>query len=496
MADIPRIIEKIMSDPKIASSRNFSSRTYRDEPILFTAAGGSRTFTPPQIREMRLLARKYGCGTNENNARLFREQGAFMECFEDDCPHHGEFVHYFPTYQSMNDMQLRGYFSWRTKLRKGRLEQTSLSFAFVYIYELLNQIGVPSPEAGFRALRDFWIAYREFDQRITRYVPVWLKDFAIYHDLDKSLLEDMPDAGLDAATAVLLNRRAHGPAELFSALAALSSYDLKRSKLYALHPADVEECVHRVFSAVLDHYDARSGKSAGETLFGRRCSSAYFLFNSAVFDDRAVQKDRVYRMDDNHIYRCREGEWTCERFVWYGRNNRRIGDILKTIDYFMRRSRGHKSALLPGKTNKVITGKIEKAVALFEAEKRNAPRVDIDVSKLQAIRAASIAVRDRLLVDEPEEEPPPPASAPEKAEPAPGRATSLTDAESLFLGSLLRGEPYDELLRSRGLMRSLLMDSVNEKLFDAFGDTVLVDGAAGPEVIEDYRENLQGMIPR
>ena len=34
-----------------------------------------------------------------------------MEDFEDDFDYRGEFVRYFPTYQAMNDAQLRGYFS-------------------------------------------------------------------------------------------------------------------------------------------------------------------------------------------------------------------------------------------------------------------------------------------------------------------------------------------------------------------------------------------------
>ncbi len=508
MTDIPQLVEKILSDPKIAASRNFSSRTYEDEPILFPASRKLRDFTPPRIREMRLLARKYGYGTNENNPKLFYEQGKFMEAFEDDhdCP--GEFIHYFPTYQSMTDAQLRGYFSWRTKLRRGTLEQTSLSFAFVYIYELLNQIGVPSPLDGFHMLKRFWTEYRELDPRITRYVPVWLKDYALYHDLDKSLLGDLPDAGLDEATATLLNLGAHSAAEVFAALAALSAYDLKGSKLYALHPADVEECVHRVFSAVVDYYGRDPKKSAAEKLFGKFCSSAYFLFNSAVFHDRIVQKDRDYAIGGNHVYRCREGEWTCERFVWYGRNNKRIGDILKTLDYFMRRSRGIKSALLPGKTNKVLTAKIEKAVALFEEEKRSRPNVDIDVSKLQAIRTASIALRDKLLVDEQlnsgtlnpgtvyslcNNEYTVPGLSPGLS--VPELSAELNEEERLFLRCLLYNEPYEELLRTRGLMASLLMDGINEKLFDVFSDTVLVDGAAGPEILEDYREDLKGMLP-
>ena len=40
-------------------------------------------------------------------------------------------------------------------------------------------------------------------------------------------------------------------------------------------------------------------------------------------------------------------------------------------------------------------------------------------------------------------------------------------------------------------MESLLVDSINDKLYAEFGDTVLED-AEGPEVIPDYAEELKG----
>ena len=39
---------------------------------------------------------------------------------------------------------------------EGRVEHVSLSYAFLYIYELLNNIGVDSPEEGLGQLLFFW----------------------------------------------------------------------------------------------------------------------------------------------------------------------------------------------------------------------------------------------------------------------------------------------------------------------------------------------------
>ena len=40
----------------------------------------------------------------------------------------------------------------------------------------------------------------------------------------------------------------------------------------------------------------------------------------------------------------------------------------------------------------------------------------------------------------------------------------------------------------------MLVDSINEKLFDLVGDTVLEFGGAGPTLVEDYEQDLRGYL--
>lgn len=492
VADIRQLIEKIVSDPKIANSGNFADKVYRDEPILITAPQMEK-YTPPEIREMRKIARE-----SWSEAKIFHEQGMFMESFEDTFDYRGEFSQYFPTYQAMSDAQLRGYFSWRAKVRNGDVGKTSISFAFVYIYELLNQIGVQSPEDGFHALKNFWTAYRGLDPRIDSYVGLWLKDYVVYYNLDKSLLDGLSDSEFDNAVTVLLEYKSHGMEEVFSALNALSSYNLEESKFFSQHPDDVRNVVYRVFTVVSEYYNRNPKNSAREKLFGRMVVNPYAMFRSAVFYHRISQEDRVYELGPHQRYACKNGLWQCERFFWFGHNNKRIGALLKTIDYFMRQAYGYKSALQPGKTNKVLKGKIEKEIAKYEQWKLDSapPKIDIDISRLHSIRTAALAIQTRLLVDAPEEDAPPAAVDIAAETPGPRRGPALNDLERQFLQRLLDGEQYDDLIRSRGVLPSVLIDGINEKLFDLFNDTVVVDAGGGPELLEDYREDVKGMIAR
>lgn len=446
---------------------------YTDQPIPFTDQQREQ-FTPRRIRAMRGIG-----GAFETEAKIFVAQGRFMADFEDDFDFRGAVIQYFPTYRALMDAQLRGYFSWRTKVRRGDVRRTSLSFAFLHIYELLNQIGVPSPEDGCRMLRDFWAAYRAMDTRIDGYMEIWLKDYIIYNNLDRALLNGLPDVEFDRALSVIQNRAGRAADEVFGALNSLSDYNLEESKFFAQRPDEVKRAVAQVFDAVAAYLSRKDPDGARDKLFGRVSASGYTMFRSAVFDHGSRQADRVYEIGANHKYLCTNGRWTCERFVGYGKNNKTVGAVLRTVDYCLREAFGHKSSLQPGKVNKTLFAKIAKSVDAFAQQAQAREAIRIDTSKLQGIRDSALKTQERLLVEE---------EAAEKAEaPEPRETAALSHAERDFLAALLRGETP----RAGGTPASVLIDAINEKLFDRFNDTVIVDGFP----VDDYVNDLKGMFP-
>lgn len=447
--------------------KEIAAKVYRDEPISRTAAQMAE-LTPPQYREMRMIANTPGF-YRESEARIFHEQGKFMEDFEDDCDCQGGFARYFPTYRAMNDRQLRGYFSWRTRLRRGTVEKTSLSYAFVYIYELLNRIGVRSAEEGFRALADFLAAYGALDDRITAYMRLWMRDYVVYNDLDKSLLANFADAHCDDAVLILLNPGAHDAGEVFGALNAMSSYNFTRSGFFKQYPDDVEEVVCAVFAALTEYYGKKRKNGIHEEFFGKMYANPYTMFKSAVYYDRAARQDFVYEINDIYKYRCRGGNWTCERFFGYKGKVRQIGALLKAVDHLMRRQYRFKSALKVDGLTKIYRDIIDGEIERYRERKRKRtrPEIEIDVAKLPAIRHAALATQEKLIVADAEE------AADANAPQAPrdeADAAGLFEAERRFVRGLLRGEDCSAVAASLGVLPSILADAVNEKLFERFGD--------------------------
>jgi len=482
-------------------NNNFAYRTYQDEPIIIGAIQ-MESLTPPKYRAMRKLAVCKG-GYPESVEKIFYKQGKFMEDFEDDFDYRGEFVQYFPTYQSMNDHQLRGYFSWRTRVRRGEIRKTSLSFAFVYIYELINQIGVCDPEEGFYALKNFWAAYKELDYSITRYVQLWLKDFIVYYNLDKSLFEDSWDQKFSAAVLTLLNHKSHGTDEIFSALNSLSAYNFRNSRFFKQYPDDVKNVICAVFYSLSDYYDKNRKNTLCEKLFGRFYTSSYNMFNSAVFYDHLHRNDYVYKISDLCKYTCKNGKWSCENFFQYSGKNRQIRAMLKAIDFNMRQKYNFAHQIRAVKTSKILADIIDKVIVKYLESKNESarPQIEIDVSRLQNIRKTALETQSKLLIEEELEESGAPAF-PEAGPPAPGNlcqpspenGAGLSDAEYLFMKCLLYGQVYKDQTHLKGLPVSVMIDAINEKLFDRFGDTVIIEAGGGPELIADYVEELKEII--
>ena len=127
----------------------------------------------------------------------------------------------------------------------------------------------------------------------------------------------------------------------------------------------------------------------------------------------------------------------------------------------------------------------------MEKKAAEAKKITIDYSQLAKIRREAAITQDKLTVEEEEEEPSAPVQAviPESFD-APPVETPLDAAEYRLLRSLLYGGSI-AWVQAEGFMLSVLVDGINEKLYDTFQDSVLDDT---PELIEDYIDDLKEMV--
>lgn len=309
---------------------------------------------PKRYYEMRALASKRD-GSFRGMERLFFEQAVFMADFDDDWPYTVTYMQYYPTYAVMDIAQLRTYFTWRSKLRSGVVQPVSVSYAYLYVYELLCGIGTEAGRGAYQDLWNFWQLYSPYADGtyFDSFLHLWTRDYAIYHDIVDVL--DIPvdhvasnaalhsfDMGnelskrsetenlssgrdttsntpsssalmshregvvclLDAEAAILSKvgrtRKVSGSSEsaamptddeLFRALASVSRYHIERSRFAKAHYDDLVAITSSVFSALVIHCSRRRKTDFVEGLFGHPRKTRYTMFSSAIFWDPAPPPD-------------------------------------------------------------------------------------------------------------------------------------------------------------------------------------------------------------
>lgn len=579
--DIKMLIERIMAEARTHQSARFSHEVYADEPILKTGRQ-MQNFLPDQYRKMREISRwqddpKGGAGRWLSEAELFYRQGLLMADFEDDCPYNGTFKSYFPTYNAMSDRQLRGYFTWRAQVRRKKVEETSTSFAFLYLYELICGIGVDNPLDGFRKIKAFWESYRAYEPGIDRFARVWLQDYAVFHGLDSKLLSDSKTVLFDKAlielrraardieplptpaTPATKRRKSSEPTlplppdeareeRLMAAINALSTYNLGNSRINHAHHRDLRHVACAVYVRMARYYDTHRKSGIVASLFGEETAMPYTMFASAVFFAPERHKDCEYRLDPIHIYRCQNGFWECMRIHGSRQKSSKLGEMMRACDQRLRLALDPAHPLKEEKVPKYLAKIIDdEIVAWLSWDAAHQPvKIDIDLSQLGHIRNAAAQTREALLIDEereddalteaaeadsgqPEAEPaanmiaePAAAStqqneadeptisteqfgvvapllAPEPTPATPmsaGTASALAHAAEDYLRALLEQNAAQaaSAVERSGQSEDMLVDNINEALFDLVGDTVIEFGAAGPQIIEDYEADVRGYL--
>lgn len=469
----------------------FYSTIFRDEAIKPKASAPSEK-VPSLLRTARTLETNFN-STWHPRESIFLKQAKLLANYEDDYPFDAAVVRYYPTYQSLTDPELRGYFSWRTKLRKGEIQKTSLSFAFLYIYELINQVGAENPLDGYQKLNAFRDAYGAVDNGILSYLDRWLTDYVVYYELDANLLADSRQVLFDRSISVLDLIQEQDQAKVMYAVKQLAPKWLSRSKFYSTNQADCDTVIVRTLRRVSNHYATRTKKTMVEQFFGKCTEYQIRLFDAAVFCDSLKKRSCEYALDERCIYRCQNGLWTVTKHAGPLRPNAKLEDILKTIDAVMREEYAYKHPVKYKTETKWLLKIIREEAQTLLAEKNAAAvkKIAIDYSQLAKIRREAAITQDKLTVDEDLEDinEPQEIAAPVLND-IDVSGCPLNESEYRLIQCLLYNSST-AWVQAEGHMLSVLVDSINEKLYDTFMDSVLDDT---PELIEDYIEELKEMV--
>ena len=490
---------------------------------------------PTRILEMMQLY-EYRSSSFENKCRNFVRQGKFMEDYEDDAPWNSEVKRYFATYHDLNINQLRGYFAWRTRVRRGEFHPITMSLAYMYIYELLNMIGAKTPEEAIRKMREFEKGFLDSgigDRSMRENLHRWIMEFAVLSGSPKEEVLPLIAPDLierDRQLMVLRKPSEHSDEEVFGALNALTGGKTEKSSVFLKEPERGIHLFAEVWRYMAEHYDD-CGWDIFAACFGKQRKFPWHPLANADYMDQKKREEAEYKVTECRKFVCKNGEWSEIRYDELFFDRYRVHAIVHEADRQIRRYLKAGHYLKVKKGEEWITPYVE---AVIEADRAAAveaakPKITIDLSGLDKIRRDAQITRDSLLTEDEMREQAPeqmmklaPEQAPQQAEDpavqheeqqivqpmilelpevpkeeeksAEVEIPSLDDTQAQILLSVMRGEPVAGMIREKALMPSVVTDAINEALFDEIGDSVLMCEGDEITLVEDYREDLERIL--
>ena len=527
----------------ILDNSNTEQEQYQDAPLFsgqtlairspcddMRGLQNAKQHVPEQIRRMKNLY-QYGNGSFKQICKNFYVQGKFMENYEDNVPWKGEIsTYYWSTYHNLSLAQLRGYFTWRTELRKGNYRKHCETFVSMYLYELLNGIGTKSVEDSLHKMEEFEKGYIDagFSDRYLRgRLHRWMLELAVLNGLAPDIARKYADSDMlekDAAVEILRYPEKFSAQEVFNALCVFGGKKTAESKVIQEHGTEAINFFAAVWCLASAQY-RKDGEPLFQLCFGipsarewRPLESTFYYDN---YSNSKKRKSVTYKLNPSRTYLFKRDRWYEVAHQNYDIDRKIIVNLLQETD---RRLRLYLKTGHPLKERKEAAWAVPYIEAVIEADRKAKleaarPKVSIDFSGLDKIRKDALETQDSLLTEEEAIGTPAAASIPIPAD-VPSTASmpsAAVPSDSAFVQSvpsgvsvpldglldgmqiqllqmLLRGETVQELIAAQHGMPSVIADAINEALFDLIGDTVVECDGKTIILVEDYRDNIIGIL--
>lgn len=506
-AEIQAFLAKEVKPIEEKKSKVVFTSGYQEEKIPARPNRVLNSWENQKIQAMHQI----GLGKSKDDPYVFYQEALFMKDFIAECDHPVDFHWYYPTYERMTYQQLLTYFYFRKYLRNRQpTPYFSLSYLYVYIYEILMNIGY-SKAAGKEELEYLYQAYGKEDKGLANHLKQWIQDYQIFYHLKGSYIWQDADETLYAVKMLeeegfQKDKEKEQIERLYTLMKAthLELIDLDYSRFSTKNlkekSDDVKRIALRLFFAFSQYFKTKPIGSLFHAIYGKSSQYPYYMFSMAVFYN--YQKKDKFSYPINPLVKiCYDKQWTRETDFSYPYNDTNL--ILNSIHEISRLIRKHyhlSGNIKPTPTVPYLSAIVEETLNAYDKEKEeeSRPKITIDLSSLNQIREDAIHTQNALLTEEEkeiEEEPKIETPIPLKEENVSPDDEVLNPDEIHFLKAILYHLPYQDYMKEHHLKPSLLMESINNKLMDSIGDTVLEDDGSEIQVIEDYQEELMSHYP-
>jgi hypothetical protein len=429
------------------------------------------------------------------------------------------FMCYWPTYDSMTPAQRKWYFYWRGQVRDGQYPGTDLSYIFVHVYELINNVGVRDGVDGYTQLFKLWTAYRDKYSKLDRYLTDWIADYLVVNkaaiDLATFYSQAMERKAFAGDPDILLSRYAKGSLNSFpmDLIDRLSDYRPRKSKFYNDGNSDL---IEKFLPLSVGRVDACLRQKKGKGILqsyhpDTATRTRRFVFQSALYAGKAREIELPPVVPYSQYPPLREF----------------MTSVVKHTENDLRAFKSCKSKLRGYSLDDDVKAAIDAFLAEAQGqiiEKKAAPRVVIDFARVSELKVESDEVRAMLLAGQQMEAEPlsvAPTSVqasgtsavPSVERPADTPAGMLPDldpvnrilsqlsSEERRLLDILRRckwEAGDMALAASmpGTFVEAIVDRINNLALHQLPDMLILSEDGTKIVTEDYRDELEFLLSR
>ncbi len=416
------------------------------------------------------------------------------------------FFSYVPQYSQLNENQLEFYLYWRDQVENRNIyPEIDYSYILLYLYEIINLPDIIPAKIGAERICRIWRAYRKKYRRLDSIIPEWLCDYCLIGQIDPptELFSDFYEA---SNTNIFLREYYSGydkglmspyAAVLFS---AVPSYSYKHSKYINNENRDVfEKHIKNAFIYAFSKVEKEKkevfiplGKDAMTELKISRDA-----FAGAVC---SYHNKRRIEIEYLSCIKSAELKFAATDMMKYAENGVRallgIKSRFHTPNLAIPLKRAADEYFTPFKTQiKKEKSKIE----IPEYEKLYEDKeTSFSFETARQLEKASWEVTNLLVGEENFGKEELSGNEPVQEEIKKGNKTDDKDYIKSAVTAVLRGDMtlFSELAGKRNLLADSLCESVNEALFEIFGDTVILGDGNKFSVVPDYAEDLVEWIKK
>ncbi len=504
-------------DPK-----KFNQNKDTNEPVNQTEQFSIEKKKISRLRQMKALSASNVTDTN----KLFYLQGTFMDDYVDNYDINVPCNKNNPVYNNLTIYQLRSYFSWRTLIRNKLYKQTEKSYVFLYIYELLNKIGVKNEIDGLNKIIDLWQNYRVFDNSFDKYLSNWVKDYYIINriNIDFNLIEEefpiKNNDNLEDISEILIGNYENK----LEFLDSISNYHILKSKIMEHKYSFLINLVIPEIFKNLDKYFSENNLSFVNITFGKFKKKYWHVYENAIYFNNKLESDFVFKFKNLETYYRKGNNYYKETFELSQYSKCIVGYILKNIEITLREclkfSKNLKvnissldelssnaelySVVTDKKFNMIINNTIKKYLIEHKTEinniitKEKKEEIVIDANKFNEIRKSSSRIQEKLIVEE--------ENYLEKEEQIEieiinssqdifkNLIDNLNTVELDFLKKIVNNEPRNNLIdysKQNNILFEIMIENINKVALETIGDNLIEDNSDEIIIYAEYIDSLK-----